>query len=75
MQWNDPAAPFLGGTVRQFQNGANVAGRVSDHRPREAGNLARSQPGLGRQQNDDFVPQWVSTGFGEQQEVFKIVDG
>ena len=73
MQRNDPATPFLGGPVRQFQNRANVAGRVRDHRPREAGNLARSQPGFGRQKDNDLVPQWVSAGFGEQQEVFEIV--
>jgi hypothetical protein len=32
-------------------------------------------PAFGRQQNTDLVPQWVSAGFGEQQEVFEIVVG
>jgi hypothetical protein len=73
MQRNHSAALFLSGTVRQFQNRANVAGRVSDHPPREASNLARSQAGFGRQKDNDLVPQWVSAGFGEQQEIFGIV--
>jgi hypothetical protein len=74
MQRKDRTAPFLGGTVGQFQNRANGACWVSDHGPAKAGNLSRSQPCLGRQDND-LITQWVSAGFGEQQEVFEIVTG
>src|SRR5450755_166737 len=72
MKRNSSTVPQLCRAISEFDQRANAAIRVADHVPGQIGNLSSPQPGLGRQQNDDAISEWVTGRLGEQQEIADV---
>ena len=57
MHRDHPSGFLLGGVVPEFDNPANIAGWVEDHRPGQVGDFPGPQPGFQRQQDQDTVAE------------------
>jgi hypothetical protein len=48
MNWNRPAAAFLGRVIGQLEQAADLAVAIDHHVPSQVADLSGPQPGLGR---------------------------
>jgi hypothetical protein len=51
---------FLCGVIVQLDDHANCTVRSQDHFPRELSDLASSQPGFSREQNEDSIAKGLT---------------
>ena len=72
MHGDTATTALLGGMVAQFDDATDLAGRTEHHVPGQTGDLARPQPGLGRQQHDHAIAQRIAGATGKDEEIIDI---
>jgi hypothetical protein len=70
---NAAAAVLFGDAVMKLDGLADLAGRIEHHVPGQPSDLASAQTSFDREQYDQLVAKWVSSGGGKEQEVVYLL--